>query len=185
MKIDTETIEQLFWPNGSSRSVWMIIDGARDRRIYSDLMNSHLIYSCLYSGNLPDQVEAAAPHLVQLEFEDKSTRDLIRRSWGEAWGVFLRCDARMDRLRRHLRTLLTVRTWSGEQLLFRYYDPRVLRVYLPTCNSDELKTVFGPIQQFFTEAESGETLTSFQVTNGRLLQQNLDVFGAGREAPVL
>jgi hypothetical protein len=182
MKVDTEAIEQVFWPNGSSRSVWMIVDCARDRRIYSDLMNSHLIYTCLYSGNLPHQVEAAAPHLVQLEFEDKSTRDLIRRSWTQAWGVFLRCDARMDRLRRHLRTLLTVRTWNGETLLFRYYDPRVLRVYLPTCTSDELKTVFGPIQQMFTEAESGESLTTFQVTQGKLLQQSLDVSSAGREA---
>jgi hypothetical protein len=30
-------------------------------------------------------------------------------------------------------------------LLFRYYDPRVLRVYLPSCRPSELETVFGPV----------------------------------------
>ena len=89
MKIDVSAIEQQLWPNGSNRDVYMILDGARDRRIYSDLMNSHLIYSCLYSGDLAFELEVAAPHLVQLEFEDKFTRGLIEKSWGTSWGVLL------------------------------------------------------------------------------------------------
>jgi hypothetical protein len=185
MKIDVEAIEQLFWPHGSSRNIWMILDGARERRIYSDLTNSHLVSSCLYSGDIPFELEVAAPHLVQLEYQDKSTMDLIQRSWGRSWGIFLRCDARMDRLRRHLRSILTVRSWRGEKMLFRYYDPRILRVYLPTCTSDELKTVYGPVQQFFTEAESGDTLTGFEVKSGKLLQFDTDVCGVSRETPAV
>ena len=52
MRIDVAAIERQLWPYGSNRDVYMILDGARDRRIYSDLMNSHLIYSCLYSGEI-------------------------------------------------------------------------------------------------------------------------------------
>jgi hypothetical protein len=177
LKVDISAIERLFWPNGSSRSMWMILDLARDRRIYSDLLNSHLVYSCLYSGDIPFELEVAAPHLVQLEYEDKVTRSLIERSWGRSWGTFLRCDARMERLRRHLRSLLVVRSWSGERMMFRYYDPRVLRVYLRTCTSDELKTVYGPVQQYFTESETGETLTRFEVKTGKLVADELDVTG--------
>jgi hypothetical protein len=175
MPLDIPAIEQQFWPNGSNRSVWMILDGARDRRIYSDLLNSHLIYSCLYSGDLAYDVEVAAPYLVQLEYEDQSTRGFIKRSWGQSWGVFLRCDARMDRLRRHLRTMLMVKTWRGERLLFRYYDPRVLRVYLPTCTSEELKTVFGPIQQFYAENESATSLMQFDFVRGKLAHSEVTV----------
>jgi hypothetical protein len=185
MKLDIAAVEQLFWPNGGNRNLWMILDGARDRRIYSDLLNSHLIYSCLYSGEVPFELEVAAPHLVQLEYEDKSTRTLIQRSWGRSWGVFLRSDARMERLRRHLRTMLVVRSWRGERLLFRYYDPRILRVYLPTCTQQELKSVFGPVQQFYTEAESCDALTRFEFTGGKLAQFDVDVTGAGIETTVV
>lgn len=175
MKPDIAAIEQRFWPAGSNRDVYMILDGGRDRRIYSDLMNSHLIYSCLYSGDIPFELEVAAPHLVQLEFEDKFTRTLIEKSFGKSWGVFLKSDTRMERLRRHLRTFLRVKSWRGQSLVFRYYDPRILRIYLPTCTSDELQRVFGPIQQFWTENEDADGLLQFQFSRGKLTQETIDV----------
>jgi hypothetical protein len=61
--------------------------------------------------------------------------------------------------------------------MFRYYDPRVLRVYLPTCTSDELKTVYGPVQQYFAETDTGEGLTRFEVKTGKLVAEELDVTG--------
>ena len=175
MKVDIEAIEQEFWPYGGNRDVYMIIDAAHDRRIYSDLVNSHLNYSCLYSGDLPFELEVAAPHLIQLEFEDKYSRDLIERSWGKSWGIFLKSETRMERLRRHLRTFLRVRSYDGKILLFRYYDPRVLRVYLPTCTSDELQTVFGPIKHFWTENEEAESLLRFDFVRGKLQEQQISV----------
>jgi hypothetical protein len=87
---DYTAIGRQFWPHGGDRDVWMIIDPARERRIYFDLINSHLEYSCLYSGDIADEPEAVAPHLVQREFEDRYMRELITRAWGQSWGVFLR-----------------------------------------------------------------------------------------------
>jgi hypothetical protein len=173
--IDIEAIERQFWPYGSNRDVYMILDAAHDRRIYSDLVNSHFNYSCLYSGDIPFELEVAAPHLVQLEFEDKYTRSLLERSWGKSWGIFLKSETRMERLRRHLRTFLRVRSYDGKILLFRYYDPRVLRVYLPTCTSDELQTVFGPVKHFWTEDDSTESLLRFDFVRGKLEQRQIDV----------
>src|SRR5688572_19318069 len=103
-----ENLEHELWPRGSNRDAWMIIDTARDRKIYWDLTNSHLDYTCLYTGDIPEELEAVAPHLVQLEYKDSSTRELIKRAWGKSWGVFLTCESSMHRLRRHLRTLLLV-----------------------------------------------------------------------------
>ena len=45
---------------------------------------------------------------------------------------------------------------QGRTLLFRYYDPRVLRTYLPTCRADELEQIFGPIDALVAEAAGGE-----------------------------
>lgn len=175
MKVNVEAIERELWSNAGNRDVYMILDGARDRRIYADLMNSHLIYSCLYSGAIAYELEVAAPHLVQLELEDKSTRSLIERGWGKSWGIFLRSDARMERLRRHLRTFLTVKSWRGEQLLFRYYDPRILRVYLPTCTASELQTVYGPVKSYWTESDTADSLLRFDFHMGKFAQHRTAV----------
>lgn len=169
-QLDHTALELEWWPHGSDRDVWMIIDGARDKRIYFDVINSHLDSTCLYSGDLSPDLEHVAPYLVQLEMGDKYSRDLISRGWDYSWGVFLRSGTTMEKLRRHLRTLLTVKDWTGRKLLFRYYDPRVLRNFLPTCTSEELKTVFGPVQKFWTEAEGGQYLLRFEFAKGRLVE---------------
>ena len=80
---------------------------------------------------------------------------------GKQLGIFLKCDTRIQTLRRHLRGFLTVRGPSGNKLLFRYYDPRVLRVYLPSCSSEDLRTVFGPIERIWTEGEPAEKVVEF------------------------
>jgi len=176
-------MEALLWPKGFTRDMWMIVDGGRDQRVYSSLVSSYMNYSCLYAGDLAPALERAAPYLVQLEFESGESRRLIERAWGQSWGVFLRCDERMERVRRHLRQFLRVRDQRGRFLVFRYYDPRVLRIYLPTCSTEELRTVFGPIESFYVEDEDPATAWNFRrdaagklaARNARVTAQEQDV----------
>lgn len=56
-------------------------------------------------------------------------------------------------------------------MLFRYYDPRVLRVFLPTCNKEELTNFFGPIQAFVLEDTEEDTLIRFRRVKGVLKQE--------------
>jgi hypothetical protein len=94
--------------------------------------------------------------------------------WGNSWCVFLRLrDAR--NLRHHLRGLLRVRDESGRVLVFRYYDPRVLRAYLPTCTTAELAAVYGPIQSFLVESAGGEQLIEFEFDGHRLIERRAEV----------
>jgi hypothetical protein len=68
---------------------------------------------------------------------------------------------------------LVVRDSSGNRLVFRYYDPRVLRVYLPTCVTAELRTVFGPIEGFWTESESPEKMLEFRFRDRGLEERTI------------
>src|SRR5215472_1750806 len=156
-------IEEILWPEGAKQNIWMILDGARSIEIFRMLLACHLEYTCLYSGTLTPELEMAAPYLIQLDHGYKDTHKLIERAWGNSWGVFLRSDTSLMKLRRHLREFLVVRDTKGNRLVFRYYDPRVLRVYLPTCTLSELRTVFGPIECFWTERESAGELRQFSL----------------------
>jgi Domain of unknown function (DUF4123) len=134
-----------------------------------------MTYSCLYTGKIARALEMAAPHLVQLEYRNPHSRVLIQSAWGNSWGVFLKCGATLDTVRRHLRQFLSVRDSTGKLLVFRYYDPRVLRVYLPTCRANELRTVFGPIECIWTEDERPETMLEFRFDHIALVRKELSV----------
>jgi hypothetical protein len=111
---------------------------------------------------------------VQLDHGYRDTHRLIRQAWGDSWGVFLKSGTSLKKLRRHLREFLVVQDTGGNRLVFRYYDPRVLRVYLPTCNVGELRTFFGPIESFWVEGEGAGEMVEFCVRGGRLDQRRLD-----------
>jgi hypothetical protein len=164
-------LEESLWRKAGAHDVWMIVDAARDERIYPLLLDCfYSRHSCLLSGALTPELVIVAPYLIQLEQDDARTRRFLSQAWGNSWGIFLECGLRAETLRRHLRGLLIVRDRRNNEMMFRYYDPRVMRVYLPTCNSGELGTVFGPIQRMWVEDETPDTILEFAVDASRLVR---------------
>jgi hypothetical protein len=164
-----EQIVSALWPEGarSRLGVWAVLDCARDPKIYLALLESRLEFRCLYSGKLPRALEMVAPQLVELFPDSRLTARLLDEGWGKAWGVFLKIEDPSN-LRHHLRKFLKVQDESGRALLFRYYDPRVMRTYLPTCTPAELDFVFGPVAQWLTESADGAALEQFERSKGVL-----------------
>jgi hypothetical protein len=162
-------ILRALWPDGeqSRLGVWAILDCARDPKIYLALLESRLEFRCLYSGKLPWALEMVAPQLVELLPDHRLTARLLDDGWGRAWGVFLRLDD-PSTLRHHLRRFLQVRDETGRRLLFRYYDPRVLRTYLPTCTAEELALIFGPVDGWIAEGNAGLEVQEYGFDGTRL-----------------
>jgi hypothetical protein len=158
-------------------SLWAILDGARDPAIFGKV-DSVRHQCCLYAGTLPWQLQMNAPYLVELP-AGEFTASLVRAAWGNSWGIFLRAEASMETLRRHLRTFLRVADQQGRRLIFRYYDPRVMRVYLPTCLPPELRAVFGPVRCYFMESEDAGAVLRFEFRDGNLEPASLPIFETG------
>lgn len=94
----------------------------------------------------PSRFEGIVPHLLRvtppmLEFIADSPEH-------ETWGVFVLSKAPLESLRAHLASFLFVELPDGEQWFFRYYDPRLLPIYLANCNHWELTKFFGPVRAF-------------------------------------
>ena len=147
--------------------LFALLDATRDPlTILGMLRSSGDEHQSLYEGMQGKMLEAFAPYLVRLPADSRLLERLIAKGWGQHWGIFVVSDADFKALRKHFRTFLMVKGPEGKQLYFRYYDPRVLRVYLPTCNAAEADFVFGPVAAYLCEAEARDSLLVFQPGEG-------------------
>jgi Domain of unknown function (DUF4123) len=187
-----QRIRQILWPEGlpGYTKVFTIVDGAQDRRIYGAVDGSRQDRSSLYSvdrrwggQDLPWQLLMAGPYLVELDPDEQFTQYLLRNGWDRHWGIFFRSDADMQKVRRHFRELLVVRDEAGKRLMFRYYDPRVLRAYLPTCLPGELRTIFGPVNVYLVPGDDPETVILFRF-DGTHLSKDVVMLREGAQSPV-
>lgn len=153
--------------------VFAVLDGASIPDLLMNLHQHQPEHICLYRGELAPDVAEVAPYLVRLEKEAEFTYWALTQGWGEHWGIFAVVAADLQEMRQHCRRFLTVYGPENNPLLFRYYDPRVLRVYLPTCNAEELATVFGPVQSLLCEDEDPNVALRFRLAAGTLRQEKI------------
>ena len=174
---DPTLIDHL-WSSTARGEVYAVVDAARSPAIHGQHLRDHPEQRCLYDGALSPALARAAPYLVRLWPSSSLTSQLTGEAWGQSWGVFLTSSSTIDQLRRHLRRFLTVRRERGRTFHFRYYDPRVLTRYLPTCTDEELRTFFGPIQAFCAESTNGQSLVELRLRDDGGLGQR-QVFRKG------
>ena len=100
----------------------------------------------LYNGTAQEDYWAIAPYLCRA---DASLLEWVRKSlWKDPWGIVAISTAGFDAVRAHFRRFLVVQSPEGEFWYFRFYDPRVLPVFLESSNEDEVKEFFGPVQAY-------------------------------------
>ena len=119
---------------------------------------------------LPDAREAlrsVAPYLVSIS----PTSDFLDRwaaRFGTNSGILMLSTASTDALHAHLRRTFVVADEEGQEYFFRYYDPRVLRPFMPTCTSTQLEEFFGPVREFAVESDDGLSLHRYRMERGSL-----------------
>jgi len=120
-------------------------------------------------GNVRKGWREGGPDLVHLEKDSPFVQQSLEEGWGASWGIYALTSATMDILWKHCRSLLQAQDEQGRNLFFRFYDPRVMRVYLPTCNGMESKQVFGPVGTWMVEGENAEARL-FGLREGKLVE---------------
>ena len=118
-------------------NVYAVLDGASIPDLLEKLYKWKPEHICLYRGELAPDLAEVAPYLVRLEQNGLFTEWVITQGWGHHWGIFAISEEGITTLRKHFRTILMVEDPRGKPVYFRYYDPRVLRCYLPSCHPDE------------------------------------------------
>lgn len=157
-------------------TVFAVLDGATVPDLPATLTSFRVEYRCLYRGELQPDMAEVAPYLVLLEREASFTDWLLLNGWGRNWGIFGISRADISVLNRHLRRFVKIDD-GGRTLYWRYYDPRVMRNYLPTCTIDELKTIFGPANLYLMEDEDARLARQFMLAENALQQKKFTLHG--------
>src|SRR5262249_36585829 len=143
---------------GVQEPLFALLDAARDPRVLQLLRASGEQYQSLYEGPKGEELAEFAPYLVSLPPGSQLHQVLVREGGGERWGACHTCPQPFKEVRGPFRRFLLVKNHDGRELYFRFYDPRVLRIFLPTCTPEETAQFFGPVSCFLLEAEDPQRL---------------------------
>jgi hypothetical protein len=137
--------------------LFAVVDASRSPRPLALVRESVDRHRSLYDGLSAETLAHAAPYLVALRPDSGLLDGLVREGWGARWAIYLSSRRPFDEVRRHLRRFLMVEDdETGEAFYFRFYDPKTLRVFLPTCTPRQRADFFGETDAFFAEGDGFE-----------------------------
>ncbi len=174
-KIDPAVVLAKIWePLKQGSKIYALLDAARDPTIHQKL-SALDTSSCrpLFPEPLATELLTVAPYLVQRGRTTDFMKQLIAEGWGNCWGFFVESSVAWEDLQKHLQGMLLVKDEASRSLHFRFYDPRVFRVYLPACNAAELSSVFGPVDRYCIEGETANQLVNFSIANSKLVSETV------------
>jgi hypothetical protein len=166
----------------------ILLDAARMGIKMEEAMQLESAYDSLYRGRSEENLAAVAPYIFRFASGSPFGEWYTENGWGDSWGILLKSSWPMHELHKHFRKFLLVKTEEGKELYFRFYDPRVLRIFLPTCDETQIREFFGPVDYFIVEDEDPAYALKFWHENAVLKTQRLGkevlISGNVKEAPV-
>jgi hypothetical protein len=159
---------------------YAVLDAAQEASVARRARTAGLSVQSLYAGQLGVQLDHVAPHLATFA-PDGSFGQWLFEHWGENLGILLQAPVPFEALHKHLRQFLLVKDEAGRKYRFRFYDPRVLRAFLPVCTRNEAHQFFGPAQCFYTAARDGRAIIAYRWTTNGLATRVLEPAAAARE----
>ena len=164
--MDLDWIRQNLF-NANTR-LYCVLDGVMVPDLPIKLREAQVPHHSILTGEMTPDVMHAAPYLAYLSPDSKFADWVLLEAFGKSWGIFFHSYRSMLEMRRHFRALHNAFDERGNPLKFRYYDPRVFRAFLPTCNAGEMKTLFGDVERFFVESKDVGVILQYQISNGNL-----------------
>jgi hypothetical protein len=159
--------------------IFAVIDGARVRNLPVLLGRLTIAHASLFRGGAGPELQRVGPYLAVIPLDrDPMTLFVAHESILDAT-LFLVSPAEFEPVRTHLRRFLRVLDTEGRYRYFRFYDPRVLPVYLGSSEPLELAQLFGPIRRMLARSSDPDTskplLLSWEAPEGVAVERFPDV----------
>jgi len=144
----------------AEKNLYAVLDAARDRRILAIVDACAEQTQSLLRGARAETYRDVVPYLMRIEPGSTMLEVLVNEGWGESWGVYLRSTRPFADVRKRLeQSLFVLDEETGEKLYFRFYDPRVLRLFWPSCSPRQKSEMLGnEIETFLLENDADDLL---------------------------
>jgi len=130
---------------------YLLLDAARMGNQISEAKKLNSSYVSLFNSTTEHEQEDVAPYIFSFDPESEFARWYMSNGWGNGWGIMARSYASIEDLRTHFRKFLLTVDDLDQEIYFRFYDPRVLTIFLPNCTPDQLVDFLGPIDYLMIE----------------------------------
>jgi hypothetical protein len=161
---EQKTVASFLWDHVENEQCYLyaIVDSARNEEVFRHFLTGNVIYRSLYEGTMDEQSWRVSGFLVDCNKDSTLFQWITTNAWGESGCIFFTSHASFNTIFKHFQKFNRVYLENDEVVFFRYYDPRVLRIYLPTCTRNEIETFFGEIKNFFIESENQGEIRVFR-----------------------
>ena len=155
--------------------LYTVVDACQDAELAFEAETRFKVpIRMLFKGEASQYMRDVAPYFIPID----PASDYLERwaaAWGKNAGVLLTSAADPEKVFRHLREIFVVKDEAGQEYFFRFYDPRVLRAYLPTCTPEQAAEFFGPVSSCFCAAEALESLLRFTIDKSGVRREVVEV----------
>lgn len=164
-------------PAGDAFDLYAVLDGAAVRKL-PDMFEKHgAPHGCLFRGETEPAILVRAPWLVQLTPGSPVLEWLIHEGWGRNWGIYALVPpgTPFPDVLGHFRQFVQVALPDGRIVFFRFHDPRILRLFLPTCDNGQNAELFAIPRYLASESADGDSLLLFSSSDGNPASRAIDL----------
>lgn len=148
--LDKQEIEKIKGNLFSERlNSYAVIDGAACPELRFKIYDWEPQSVCLWSGELEPDLQEVAPYMVLLDRDSSFTNWLISQGWNNNWNIYINSALEFKAFKKQIRKLLRVKSPEGKNMVFRFYDPRVLDVFLTGLESEQTEEFFQGINTIY------------------------------------
>lgn len=126
-----------------------IIDGALWPEALDEMRDLEIDHHCLFTGDYDVNIQCKFPHIFEVDSNDFSKSYLSRMS--AKFGILIKLPSEypLAKSRRALKKFLTAELPSGEKVIFRFYDPRVLKQFSQHFTPEQKKDLFSEVSAYY------------------------------------
>jgi hypothetical protein len=172
MSTTSEALKAILSDVPAGTKTYALMDCSLDSTLYPAIIKSGCPLIGLYREPWQKKLGEIAPHLVELETGSPFYRELVSWDWYGNWGYFVQSGASLDDLGAALAPLTLATAPNGQQVFFRFFDPRVLRPFLSAATKTDIELLFTTATRFVVpmldDGLQGEGAINYTAQDGAL-----------------
>ncbi|MEH6458733.1 DUF4123 domain-containing protein [Chitinimonas sp. JJ19] len=149
---------------------YAVVDASHGEQAYELITRWGEHAHCLYSGQEATTLARYAPYLLELRENSAALMELLEQAWQLNWAIFVDGAADWQKVRLQLKKSLFVLDENKDRHYFRYYDARILRLFLPTASKEQAAQFFGEdIYAFYAKTVNPQQWVEYRRSSPKAL----------------